>query len=100
MPVSQVIDLKNTTAYVEVLKAYRDLCKKVNTLSDCKAASFVYVQGVPAISWSINHNLGFYPNATVVDSANDEVVGDIHYVDLNNILITFSGAFSGKAYLS
>jgi hypothetical protein len=37
---------------------------------------------------------------TVKDSAGSTVIGEVEYVDLNNITITFSGAFSGEAYLN
>lgn len=51
-------------------------------------------------TWSINHNLGKYPSVTIVDSAGTMVVGDILYIDENNLQVTFSSAFSGKAYLN
>lgn len=62
--------------------------------------SYTHNQGVPESVWEIEHNLGFYPNATVVDSGGTKVIGDVEYIDTNNIKLTFSGAFSGKAYLS
>ena len=36
----------------------------------------------------------------VVDSANTTVEGGIEYIDENNLTLTFTGAFSGKAYLN
>ncbi len=62
--------------------------------------SYTFSQVVPSATWVIQHNLGFYPNATVVDSAGSEVVGDKVYDNLNQITITFSGAFAGQAYIS
>lgn len=62
--------------------------------------SFIYTQPTPANVWTINHNLGFNPNITVQDSAGSTVEGDINYVSINQVIITFSGAFSGVAYLS
>lgn len=102
MGFTQTIDLKNTSAYLEVLKAYKELCKKVNSLDSCesKPISFIFSQGVASSTWTIVHNLNFFPNVTIVDSAGDEVIGDIHYSNINTIIVHFSGAFSGKAYLS
>lgn len=60
----------------------------------------VFTQGTPATTWSIFHNLGKYPSVSVVDSANNEVVGDVQYNSANQVTITFSAAFSGKAYLN
>lgn len=60
---------------------------------------FVHVQGTPSSEWTIRHELPFTPNVTVVDSTGSEVVGDIHYTS-DSVVISFSGAFSGTAYLS
>jgi hypothetical protein len=48
----------------------------------------------------VSHNLGKRPAAVVVDSAEDVVYGDIRYIDDNTVTLTFSGAFSGKAYFN
>lgn len=62
--------------------------------------AYHHVQNVASSIWNITHNLGFYPNITVVDSAGTVLEGDLEYIDLNNIRVTFSAAFSGNAYLS
>ena len=46
------------------------------------------------------HNLNKYPSITVVDSAGSCVVGEVDYKDMNTLTVTFSGAFSGKAFLN
>jgi hypothetical protein len=61
---------------------------------------FTYTQSAPATVWTINHNLGYRPQVTVVDSANSVVEGDRVYTDANNLVLTFSAPFSGVAYLS
>lgn len=65
-----------------------------------QVVSYVYTQTVPAQTWTINHGLSFVPNIIVVDSAGSVVEGDYIYQDEETIVATFSGAFSGKAYLS
>lgn len=64
------------------------------------AVAFAHTQGVSSNSWTITHNLNFYPNVTVIDSAGTVVEGEIFYTSRNVLTVTFSGAFSGKAYLS
>ena len=61
---------------------------------------YVFDQPVAALTWNITHPLGGFPSVTVVDSANNVVVGDVKYIDDENVELTFSGAFSGKAYLT
>lgn len=45
---------------------------------------------------TVQHNLGKYPSVTVINSAGDEVEGDVEYIDENSLTLAFSGAFSGK----
>ena len=59
--------------------------------------TYYHNEGIPSSSWSVNHGLGKYPSVTIINSVNDVVEGHIDYVDLNNIILTFSAAFSGDA---
>lgn len=65
------------------------------------AAGFhVHTQNSPSALWTIVHELPYNPNVTVVDSAGTVVIGEVRYISNTQIEISFSGAFSGKAYLS
>ena len=63
-------------------------------------SSYTFVQGTPSAVWVINHPLTYFPAVTVVDSTGEEVEGDIVYTNANTVTVSFSGAFSGTAYLS
>ena len=65
-----------------------------------QALAYEHVQNLVSASWVITHNLGFKPNVTVVDSAGTIYEGEITYTNLNSLTVSFSQAFSGKAYLS
>lgn len=62
--------------------------------------NYVHKQNEASDEWIILHNLGKYPTVSVLDSAGDEVIGDIHYDSLNQITIKFKGAFKGSATLN
>ena len=62
--------------------------------------TYVHTQGVASDTWTINHNLEYYPSIEVVDSAGTVVVGNYQYVNVNTIIATFASPFAGKAYLS
>ena len=62
--------------------------------------TFVYNQATSSDVWEIEHNLDKYPSVTVVDSGGSVVVGEIVYINKNNVRIAFTSAFSGKAYLN
>ena len=72
----------------------------VFTLSSQHAPTFEYTQGVPATTWNIQHNLNNFPSITVIDNAGTVVSGQYTYIDNNNVTLTFSAGFAGKAYLN
>lgn len=65
-----------------------------------KTVEYIHTQGTASSTWTIAHNLGKYPSVMVVDSAGSVVIGDVVYSSINQIIVYFSGTFSGKAYLN
>jgi len=72
----------------------------VFTLSSQGVPTFVFTQGVAATTWNIQHNLGKFPSITVIDTGNTVVTGEYNYTSNTNVILTFSAAFAGKAYLN
>jgi len=63
--------------------------------------TYTFSQPVGATQWTINHNLGFKPNVSVVDSTGDQIFpGDIQYTSGSAVTLSFSSAVGGEAYLS
>ncbi len=62
--------------------------------------NFYFFQLTPIKVWEINHYLNKFPSVTIFDSSGAVVMGDINYINLNSITITFADAFSGKATLN
>jgi hypothetical protein len=60
---------------------------------------YVHVQGNPSAVWTINHNLGGQPTAVVLDSAGTQCEGTFSYPSASQMIITFTAAFSGTAYV-
>ena len=59
-----------------------------------------FSQQSAAATWVITHALGGKPQVTIVDSADTHVFGEVQYNSNTQITVTFSAAFSGKAYLT
>ena len=84
------------------------LTQDVNTISlasegvsGASGGFYAHSQGTPSTTWTIDHNLGYNPGGiTIVNSAGDIVEGAYDYTSTNQLIATFSGAFSGMAYLS
>lgn len=77
-----------------------------DTLVDIGAApathihNYVHEQAIASDTWTVNHGLGKFSSVVVVDSANTVVMGQIDYVDADNVIITFNSAFTGFAYFN
>ena len=58
-------------------------------------------QGAPSDVWTINHGLKTKPAAiSVFDTSDTMVFGDINHVTVNQVVLSFSAAFAGVAYLT
>jgi hypothetical protein len=64
------------------------------------AGTYTFNQASPLAVWVINHSLGRFPSATVVDSSGNMVEGDVVYNSSNQVTLSFGVAFSGVAYLN
>ena len=49
---------------------------------------------------TIAHNLNKFPSVTTVDSAGNEVFGDIQHININSFKITFTSSFTGKVHVN
>ena len=60
---------------------------------------YVHTQAVSSSVWTVNHNLNGNPTAVVLDSAGTQCEGTFSYPSLNQMVITFTSAFAGTAYI-
>lgn len=44
----------------------------------------------------VAHNLGKKPAVTIMNSAGDEVIGNVNFINDNSLLVTFSSSFTGQ----
>ena len=59
--------------------------------------TYLHHQTVASDTWVIVHNLNKYPSVAVIDSAGNEVIGEISYDDKNQVTLKFEGGFKGAA---
>lgn len=62
--------------------------------------TYIHDQMWATDKWVIFHNLNKYPAVNIVDYGNNIVMGNIEYIDENNLVVHFTAEFSGKAYLN
>jgi hypothetical protein len=63
------------------------------------AVFYTYTQATSSNTWTITHNLNGYPTAVVFDSSGNQCEGTFSYTNANTMVITFTAAFSGTAYI-
>jgi len=68
--------------------------------SDVGDKNFVFTQAASSNTWTIQHNLTKFPSVTSVNINNFEMYGEVEFIDLNNLIITFTAAFSGRAFIN
>lgn len=61
---------------------------------------YVHTQNTPSNQWNITHNLGFFPNVTILDNENRIIEADTQYLNINSVKIVMNVALSGVAYLT
>jgi hypothetical protein len=79
-----------------IILTYRDTL----SIQETYKFSHIHNQTVSSNTWSITHNLNKYPSVSVVDSSNEEVIGEVQHINSNSLTVKFSAPFSGKAFLN
>ena len=64
------------------------------------STGYKHTQDIPFTVWTITHNLNKFPNVVVSDGSGNELVGDVHFTNENVVIVSFSEAISGIAYLT
>lgn len=92
MPIvpTKTSDLDNDAGYVTK--------EEVSIIAQDK--SYSHQQIAPSLTWTVIHNLVKYPSVTIVDSGGNAVVGDVKHESVNKVVISFTAAFAGKAFLN
>lgn len=64
--------------------------------------SYTHVQSVPAMVWTMVHNLGFYPGGVQIEDQNGSTIegAEISYPDINTVRAEMSVPLSGVAVMS
>jgi hypothetical protein len=69
------------------------------SLTHIWASTSKWEQLAPLTVWTINHGMLSFPDVTVLSTTNEQLFGEVDYVDDANLTITFSAPTSGTAFL-
>lgn len=65
-----------------------------------KLNTYVHNQAIPSNEWVITHNLETFPSVTLVNSAGEQMIMEVEYVDFNTVICRSAAPIGGKAYLN
>jgi len=96
---------------------YEIISHKVNTINDsgntinypstsalveyvAKYNYYRFTQTIASTTWNINHNLNKYPSVVTRNNTGKIMVGEIQYIDENNVIVNFNSPNSGVAEIN
>lgn len=67
---------------------------------DAGTPQVIFIQSAAAAIWTIDHNLGRFPQVTTTDGDGVQMTGQVSWPTINRVVITFSPATAGRAVLT
>lgn len=95
--------INSTDIFLKLLEAEKKvkvLLEKTESLTEIIDKNYVHDQIQASNAWVVHHGLNKYPCVSVVDTGENIVYGEVKYTGKNDLIINFSHAFSGKAFLN
>ncbi len=68
--------------------------------SGAGGAGYIHTQATPALTWTINHNLGFRPAVAVFNSGSVQVNAEVQHLSEHQTLVSFVLPTAGFARLN
>lgn len=88
-----------TTADIEALIHRLDVLETTVAVDE-KDLNYVHDQPVAQTVWTIIHNLNKNPSVRLEDLAQNDIIGEIDYIDSNTVKVEFAIPVAGTAYLN
>lgn len=64
-----------------------------------KKPEYLHLQTFTSSRWHIVHNLGKYPQVTILDSSKRQVFGEVQHLSDSELVVIFAAPFQGQAQL-
>lgn len=85
-----------TSVFEQVLLTLQEIQNQV----DEKDLNFKFVQATASNQWTIVHNLNKFPSVRIEDPYNNDIIGQVDYINSNALTVFFDVSVSGIAYLN
>lgn len=91
----------DTAAKSDLVAAINELAARpVGGGGSSSGVAYQHSQASPAMAWTINHNLGFRPSVSIVDTGGNEIEADVRHTSANQLVIVFAIPLAGVARLT
>ena len=88
----------DTAAKANLVTAINELAARGSGSSS--GVAYTHLQSVAAAVWTLNHNLGFRPSVSILDTGGNEVEADVVHMNSNQLVIRFAIPLAGLARLT
>jgi len=97
---------------LDIKQTIEDIYRRLGALPTMQPAStvtnqvtihkdyYLYIQSAPSNTWTINHNIGRYPEVELLDSSFRVMDGQVTHVDVNTMVIRFNWSLTGAVVYS
>ena len=96
----QAVDVTNVGNLYTITLTFLDGTSISDTFTIIQDKNYVHDQQVASDTWVVTHNLGKFASVGIVDTAGDEVEGEVKHDSNNQVTIKFSAPVSGRAYIN
>lgn len=98
------LDRLDTVAKSDIVAAINELAARPvgcsgGSGSNGGSVAYRHQQSAPATVWTINHNLGFWPSVSIVDTGGFEIEADVRHMSVNQVVVVFAIPLAGVARL-
>lgn len=92
--------ISTKTGWVPVLTALPTHVHAISDVIGLAPNAYPFTQSSASATWTINHNLNFYPNVETRSVGGKEMLGEVLHTSTNQVIIYFDSAFAGTATCS
>lgn len=61
------------------------------------SAFYEHEQSSASANWTINHNLGFRPTVSAIDTGSQQIEGAVVHTSINQLVLSFATPIAGRA---
>ena len=91
----------DTSAKSDLVTAINELAARPTGVgTSSSGVAYQHNQASATNAWTVNHNLGFRPSVSILDTGGNEIEADVRHTSANQLVIYFAIPLAGVARLT